>query len=63
MNQPTASTMRSRRRRARLDALAKGNGFDTWSQLETAILNGRAILLRPTPKRNPGATTMGAGNG
>jgi hypothetical protein len=39
---------RARRRRERLDELALGHGFITWTKLETAALEGRLIIIRPT---------------
>ena len=40
---------RQARRRQRLDEIAQAQGFDTWSKLETAVLNGSTITIT-----NPG---------
>lgn len=61
----TTSAQRQRKRRRRLDALAKGNGFESFTKLETALLLGTAVVIRltPTKKNSPGATTMDARTG
>lgn len=46
--QATARRKRARERRIRLDTLAKSFGFESWSKLETAVMNGRAdMTCRP----------------
>lgn len=39
---------RQKRRRQRLDEIALAHGFITWTKLETAALEGRLIIIRPT---------------
>ena len=43
----TTSAQRQRKRRAALNAIADSYGFKSWTQLETAIMDGRAAVLLP----------------
>ncbi len=36
---------RQRRRQAALDEAAQAAGFETWSRLETAVINGASIRI------------------
>ena len=38
-------TRRQTRRRQRLNEVAQAHGFDTWSKLETAVINGSSITI------------------
>ena len=39
------SGKRQDKRKRRLDAIAQTVGFDTWSKLETAVINGAIITV------------------
>jgi len=39
---------RQRRRQAALDEAAQAAGFETWSRLETAVINGARIKIDPS---------------
>lgn len=62
----TTSAERQRKRRAALNTIAESYGFKSWTQLETAIMDGRVYIagafVKSTDKKkkNPGATTMDA---
>lgn len=36
---------RQRKRQAALDAAAQAAGFETWSRLETAVVNGATVIV------------------
>lgn len=40
---------RTKRRREALDAIAQAIGYDTWRKLETAVLNGAAVVTMVQP--------------
>lgn len=44
-NYDYTSGKRQDKRKRRLDAIAQTVGFDTWSKLETAVINGAIITV------------------
>lgn len=46
---PEARAKRQAKRLARLNEVAQSLGFETWRRLETAVLNGAAVVTRVQP--------------
>lgn len=45
----STSAERTKRRREALDAISRSVGYDTWRKLETAVLNGAAVVTMVQP--------------